>query len=157
MDKDFLKKLDLDHDKVIYVKLVVLDKEEQPISSIEGRVSQGSISITGTSAVRRTCNLTFLAEETENDLTDIDNLLSIEKRVAIYVGQKNNVDDNYDDIIWFPKGIFLITQPNISHTLTGVTISLSCQDKMCLLNGTSGGGLSTNGGWECRGNPAKNV
>ena len=66
MDKDFLKKLDLDHDKVIYVKLVVLDKEEQPISSIEGRVSQGSISITGTSAVRRTCNLTFLAEETEN-------------------------------------------------------------------------------------------
>ena len=89
MDKDFLKKLDLDHDKVIYVKLVVLDKEEQPISSIEGRVSQGSISITGTSAVRRTCNLTFLAEETENDLTDIDNLLSIEKRVAIYVGQKN--------------------------------------------------------------------
>ena len=143
MDKDFLKKLDLDHNKVIYVKLVVLDKEEQPISSIEGRVSQGSISITGTSAVRRTCNLTFLAEETENDLTDIDNLLSIEKRVAIYVGQKNNVDSSYDDIVWFPKGIFLITQPNISHTLTGVTISLSCQDKMCLLNGTSGGGLPT--------------
>ena len=143
MDNEFLKQLDLDHNKVIYVKLVVLNKEEQPISSIQGRVSQGSLSLTGASSVRGTANFTFLADEGENDLTDIDNLLSIEKRIRIYIGQENHVDDTQDDIIWFSKGIYIITQPSISHTLQGVTISLSCKDKMCLLNGECGGGLPT--------------
>ena len=38
-------------------------------------------------------------------------------------------------------GIFVIVQPSITHNLQSVTISLSCKDKMCLLNGECGGTL----------------
>lgn len=143
LDKDFLKSLDEDNLKQCYIKIEVLDSDEQPLSDIVGRVSTGSISINGSSSMRRTANLTFVADEVENDLTDVDNLLSINKRIALYVGFENNIDLKYDDIIWFKQGIFLIQQPSISRGLGSVTISLSLQDKMCLLNGSMGGGLPT--------------
>lgn len=140
-DASFLKKLDKENLKTFYVKIIVLDKEEHPLRAIEGRVSAGSISIDGSSAVRRSGSITFLAEETENDLTDVDNLLSMNKKITILIGIENNIDDNYDKIIWFKQGIFIITSPNISHNAQGVTINLQFKDKMCLLNGDCGGGL----------------
>lgn len=141
-DSDFLKRLDLENLKKYYVKIIVLTMDELPIRAIEGRVSAGSINIDGSSSVRRTCNLTFLAEHGEkNDLTNIDNLLSINKKIKIEIGLENLIDDRYDEIIWFKQGIFVINQPSISHNSQGVTISLSCKDKMCLLNGECGGGL----------------
>lgn len=141
-NSDFLKRLDLENLKKYYVKIIVLTMDELPIRAIEGRVSAGSINIDGSSSVRRTCNLTFLAEHGEkNDLTNIDNLLSVNKKIKIEIGLENLIDDRYDEIIWFKQGIFVINQPNISHNSQGVTISLSCKDKMCLLNGECGGGL----------------
>lgn len=143
-DSAFLKQLDLSNIKVYYVQILVLDKEEQPLRAIQGRVSTGSISIDGNSSIRRSGSLTFLAEETENDLTDVDNLLSLNKKIKILIGIENNIDtDHYDKIIWFNQGIFVITQPNLSHTTQGVNINLSFKDKMCLLNGECGGGLPT--------------
>ena len=125
LDKDFLKQLDEDNLKQCYIKIEVLDSEEKPISDIVGRVSTGNININGSSSLRRTASLTFVADEVDNDLTDVDNLLSISKRIALYVGFENNIDLKYDDIIWFKQGIFLIQQPSISHNLGSVTISLS--------------------------------
>ena len=143
-DKDFLKSLDNDSNKFYWVKIEVLNAEEISIAKIEGRVQPGStISINGSSNIRRTCNITFIAEEQENDLTDVDNLLSINKRIKIEVGIENHINDEYDDIIWFPQGIFIINQPNISHNLNSCLISLSCKDKMCLLDGSCGGNLPT--------------
>lgn len=141
-DTTFLKELDLENLKKYYVKITVLNLDELPIKSIEGQVSSGSINIDGSSSVRRTCNLTFLIKENEeNNLENIDNLLSINKKIKIEIGLENNINENYDKIIWFNQGIFVINQPNISHNAQGVSISLSCKDKMCLLNGECGGGL----------------
>lgn len=140
-DLNFLKQLDLYNNRIDYVKIVVLDKNENPLKEIAGRVISGSINIDGSSSVRRTANLTLVALEKENDLTNIDNLLSINKRIRIEKGIENNIDSQYDDIIWFPQGIFVITQPAISHAVGSATISLSCKDKMCLLNGECGGTL----------------
>lgn len=143
-DYQFLEKLNEQPLKIYYVKILVLDIEEKPIRAIEGRVqSGGSINIDGSSSMRRSCSLTFVAEEGNNDLTDIDNLLSINKRVQIFEGLKNDIDDRYDDICWFKLGTFVIIDPSITHNTKGVTISLSCKDKMCTLNGECGGGLPT--------------
>lgn len=143
-DSSFLRKLDISNIKVYYVQILILDKGEQPLRAIQGRISTGSISIDGSSSVRRSGSLTFLAEEKENDLTDVDNLLSLNKKIKILVGIENTIDTkNYEKIIWFNQGIFVITQPAISHNANGVTISLSFKDKMCLLNGECGGGLPT--------------
>lgn len=114
---------------------------EIPIREIQGRISTGSISINGSSSVRRAGNITFIAEEEENDLTDVDNLLSMNKKIKILVGIENTIDSNYDKIIWFNQGVFVITQPSLSHSTNGVIINLQIKDKMCLLNGDCGGGL----------------
>ena len=142
-DSSFLCELDKFNNKFIYVKIIVLDMEEHPISSIEGRIEDGaSINIDGSSAMRRTCSLNFVALEEENDLTNIENLLSINKKIKIEVGIENNFPNNYnDEIFWFPQGIFVITEPEISNSSSGCTISLSCKDKMALLNGDCGGNL----------------
>ena len=77
-DADFLRLLDNEVNKFYWVKIEVLDADELPVQSIEGKVMPGStISIDGDSAIRRTCNITFVAEDDYNDLTDINNLLSI--------------------------------------------------------------------------------
>ena len=123
-DAPFLRKLDIENIKVHYIKIIVLDKNENPLRAIEGRVSTGSININGNSAVRRAGSLTFLAEETENDLTDIDNLLSMNKKIRILIGVENHIDTNYDDIIWFPLGIFIISNPSLTHSTTGVKINI---------------------------------
>ena len=142
-DYSFLKALNNEMVKTFYIKVIVLNKEELPIRVIEGQVTGGSINIDGSSSLRRTCNLTFLAKEKNNDLEDIDNLLSINKKIQILIGFKNTSNLKYDEIIWLPQGIFVICQPNISHSLSDTTISLSCKDKMCLLNGEMGGTLPT--------------
>ena len=141
-DKDFLKAIDEEKIQTHYVKIEVLDMSEKPIIDIQGRCLPGaSINIDGSSNMRRTCSINFVAEEGDNDLTNIDNLLSINKRIAVYEGIENNIDDRYPDIIWLKQGVFVIIQPTITHNASSVNISLSCKDKMCLLNGDCGGGL----------------
>jgi hypothetical protein len=119
-----------------------LNFEEKPIQSIEGRVTSGTLNLDGSSAIRRTCNLSMVASNYENDLTNVNNLLSINKKVELEIGFLNEtVYYTYFDIIWFPLGVFVITAPSISHSTDGVNISLQLKDKMCLLNGECGGTL----------------
>lgn len=188
---NFLKKLDENKNKSYTARITILDMDENPIQSIEGRVLSGSsISISGSSNVRRACSLNLVADKEKNDLTDIENLLSINKKIKIYVGlekeldyladiiyidrnellpyigeqgkiyisredfsckywtgsQYNTIENVFDyqnDIIWFPLGIYVIVQPNIINETTNCNISLSCKDKMALLNGELGGNLPT--------------
>lgn len=143
-DTIFLRELDNEANKFYWVKITVLNQNEGPVQSIEGRVLPGSvISVDGNSSVRRTCNITFLAEEANNDLTNIDNLLSINKKIEILVGIENHINPIYEDIIWFPQGVYVIVQPTITNNLNGCTIQLTCKDKMCLLNGECAGNLPT--------------
>ena len=139
-DSSFLKSFDSIRNKEQYVKITVLNFEEKPIQTIEGRVTGGTLNLDGNSAVRRTCNLSMVATDYENDLTNINNLLSINKKIELEIGFLNTTTyyTNFD-IIWFPLGVFVITAPSISHATDGVNISLQLKDKMCLLNGECGG------------------
>ena len=143
-DKDFLKRLDNVNNKFYLIKIEVLDSDENIIQTIEGQVQSGSsLAINGNSPIRRTCSITFIATDDKNDLTDINGLLSINKRIRIKIGFENNIDSRYDKTVWFPLGIFIINQPSISHNSNGCLISLSCKDKMCLLDGSCGGNFPT--------------
>ena len=139
-DSSFLKSFDSIRNKEQYVKITVLNFEEKPIQVIEGRVTGGTLNLDGNSTVRRTCNLSMVATDYENDLTNINNLLSINKKIELEIGFLNTTTyyTNFD-IIWFPLGVFVITAPSISHATDGVNISLQLKDKMCLLNGECGG------------------
>ena len=187
----FLKGVDNDRNKKSYARIIILDKNEKPLKAIEGRVQPGSsISLNGSSGMRRTCTLNMIAEEAENDLTSLDNFLSINRKVKIEVGINYNLNyaedvlfydsrsdfpikgkigkiyvnrdgikyyywdgvvyqeiDNIfkrpESILWFPLGVYVITNPSLSHNTGSANISLNLKDKMCLLNGEVSGGLPT--------------
>ena len=134
-DKDFLMELQTQHERETYARVATLDVNEDPIEYIQGKVTGGSVSVDGTSTVRRTCNLTMVSEN-----VDISNFYwGLKTKVKIDIGLKNNINNKYPDIIWFPQGVFILTSFNTSLTLNNCNISLSGKDKMCLLNGDLNG------------------
>lgn len=139
-DSAFLKKFDKLKLKEQFVKIIVLNFQEIPIQQIQGKVTGGSFSLNGDSAMRRTCNLSLIADDYENDLTTTRNLLAINKKIEVLIGFTNITDEyiNYK-MIWFPMGTYVIINPSISHSNTGISITLTLHDKMALLNGECGG------------------
>jgi hypothetical protein len=139
-DQSFLSQIGVMTLKEQVVKITVLTLDEAPIEDIQGRVTAGSISVDGNSSVRRTANLTLIADEYKNDLTDINNLLSLNKKIQLFTGFKNTTD-LYPQfpILWFPLGIYVIINASISSSSSGIMINLQLKDKMCLLNGECGG------------------
>lgn len=143
-DMDFLTQLDKLHMQVQYAKIILLSfKDEEPIKEIQGSITSGSLSVNGSSAVRRTINLTMLASPINSNLEDIDNEISINKKIKVFIGYNNPLQSykNYGDIIWFPCGLFVLSSANINRSTSGWNISISGKDKMCLLDGTAGGTL----------------
>lgn len=142
-DVEFLKRLDEMRIREHYVKLQIFNFQEKPLREIQGIATAGNITVNGSSAVRRTINLTMLSLESENDLSNIDNIISSNKKIKVELGIKNPFNDYmfYGDIIWFPIGYFLITEAQSSTSATTATITIKGKDKMCLLDGTVGGVL----------------
>lgn len=143
-DMDFLTQLDKLHMRVQYVKIILLSfKDEEPIKEIQGSITSGNLSVNGSSAIRRTINLTMLASIDNSNLEDIDNEISINKKIKVLIGYDNPLKSykNYGDIIWFPCGLFVLSSANISRSTSGWNISITGKDKMCLLDGTAGGTL----------------
>lgn len=140
-DKQFLKSIDESSFKEEFIKIIILNWQEQPIEEIQGRVSSGTLNINGNSSLRRTCNLTMLISEEEANITSVKNLLSINKKIKLEIGLKNLTTQYTDyDIIWFPLGLYIISNVSITNTNGQITTaSLQLKDKMCLLNGECGG------------------
>ena len=137
LDKDFLLKLDQQKERENFARIISLDFDENPLEQIEGRVTGGSVNIDGTSAVRRSCSLSMVAEN-----LDINNFYwGVKNKFKLEIGLSNKIDSNYPDIIWFPLGTYVITSFSTSYTTNNYTISISGKDKMCLLNGEIGGSL----------------
>lgn len=143
-DMDFLTQLDKLHMRVQYAKIILLSfKDEEPIKEIQGSITSGNLSVNGSSAIRRTINLTMLASIDNSNLEDIDNEISINKKIKVLIGYDNPLKSykNYGDIIWFPCGLFVLSSANINRSTSGWNISITGKDKMCLLDGTAGGTL----------------
>ena len=120
------------------VRISFLDWQENIIKQIESQVISGNINIDGNSAIRRTASLGLILKENEN----VQNLFLINKKINIQIGYCNETDKYQEyPILWFPQGIFVITNFSLSHGLDGLSVSLELKDKMCLLNGECGGVL----------------
>lgn len=136
-DKEFLRQLNESHLKEQFIKIIALDINENPIEAIEGHVTGGSITIDGTSSVRRSCSISMVAK----DLSIHDFYWGVATKIKIYIGLKNEINSNYDDIIWFKQGIFVLTSFSTSASTNNFAINLTAKDKMCLLNGEISGQL----------------
>ena len=136
-DIDFLYKLSIEKQREIYARITSLTWDEKPIEFIQGKVTGGSINVDGSSAIRRTCNLTLIAKDI--NIKNID--WGLNTKFKLELGLRNNINKNYPDIIWFKQGLFIITTFNTSISTNNYQISISGKDKMCLLNGDISGTL----------------
>ncbi len=166
LNKELIELLDKDNQRELYAKIISLNLNESPIEEIQGKVSQGTLSIDGTSAVRRTCSLTLIADRVNIheyywSFTTKFQLfigLKIPKNIKNKTIQKQGADidfktgktslmdkveyiyKDYPDIVWFPQGIFLITDFKYLMNTNGTdNIYITGKDKMSLLNGDFGG------------------
>jgi hypothetical protein len=88
-----------------YAKITLLNWAEQPLYSIQGRITGGSIQINGDSAIRRTCSLNSFVEDDKYDYKSLDSIFSLNKKVFIEIGVTNTTDKYLEyPIIWFPQG-----------------------------------------------------
>lgn len=138
---NFLQEIDNFVNQKQYVKITLLNWNEEPIKEIQGELSGGSISKDGSSSVRRTCSLTAIVDRGEYNIEDSKMDFAINKKIYIECGIKN-YSKHYKDypILWFPQGVFFISNFSItSNVSSNISISLTLKDKMCGLNGEVGG------------------
>lgn len=144
-NKTFLAEVDKQQFREHYVKITVLDWEENEVASVQSSITTGNISINGDSTLRRSGSLTAVLDSSQYNINDISNLFSINKKIIIEKGLANPfVNTTYKNypILWFPYGLFIITGVSVTiQTNNNIQLSLTVQDKMCLLNGTIGGKL----------------
>jgi hypothetical protein len=57
------------------------------------------------------------------------------------IGLSNYINSDYENIIWFNMGRYVITSFSISKSITALSISISGKDKMCRLNGEISGNI----------------
>lgn len=139
--RDFLSTIDNFVNQKLYVKITLLNWEEEPIKEIEGELTSGTISKDGSSSVRRTCQLAATVSRGEYTVEDTELDFAINKKIFIEVGVKN-YSNQYKEypILWFPQGVFFISSFAItSNATSSINISLTLKDKMCGLNGEVGG------------------
>lgn len=141
-DEQFLKMIYHLNVKQRHAKITLLSWQEIPIKDITGKLMNGSINIDGSSAIRRTANMTLVVDDSEVNITNVNNNFSINKKVVVEIGIKNDTPlyQQYP-IIWFPMGTYVIISSSLSHSMSGTQLSLQLKDKMCLLNGECGGAL----------------
>ena len=139
-DADFLKELSKIPVKTYFVRITILNWDEQPITAIEGRVISANFNIDGQSSVRRTANLSIALDQGMTQIMDAENVLSINKKINVQIGYYNNTQYYQEyDILWFPLGTYIVMSCATSESDSGLVASLQLQDKMCLLNGFAGG------------------
>lgn len=142
-DEEFLKEVDELRIKTEYARITLLSWDrEDDLEEIQGYIQSGSVNIDSSSAIRRTASLSVFIPESETNYKTTSYKFSLNKKVRLEIGLKNVLDRYADyDILWFPLGVYVITEISINHTNAGVTLSLTLRDKMVLLNGECGGTL----------------
>lgn len=139
LDDEFIRQLHQDRLRNTYARIIALNNEELPLENIEGVVTQGTVNVDGTSAVRRTVSLSMVCKE----FNIHEFYWGLKTKVEIWAGLENNINSNYPDIIWFKQGVFVLSSFNTSQNLGSYTVSLQGKDKMVLLNGEMGGTITS--------------
>lgn len=120
------------------IKVDLLNFNFQTINSLEGRVTDGSISIDATSDIRRTCNITLVVEDS-TDIIAPGGQVWLDKFIKVYVGTDNPRNNN--ETVWNNMGLFLINNPESVYNATTNTITFEGLDLMAKLTGRRNGQL----------------
>ena len=99
-NKKFLSKIDKLQIKNEWIKITLLEySNEKPLKDIEGKVISGTLTKTGDSTVRRTCNLSCAIDTFKYNIEDIQSDYSISKKIYLELGITNDTDEYLDEKI----------------------------------------------------------
>lgn len=138
---NFLSQIDDFVNKKQYVRITLLNWNEDPLKEIQGALTSGTLTQDGSSSIRTNCTLQATLNSGEYNSEDFSNDFSINKKIYLEIGIKN-YSEQYKQypILWFPKGIFFISAASVTSSIgSGLSINLTLKDKMCSLNGDVGG------------------
>lgn len=141
--RNFLKTIDNFVNQKQYVRLTLLNWNEEPLKEIQGTISSGSLSKDGSSSIRRTCSLTASISSGDYDIENMSYDFAINKKIFIEIGVENHSNQFLDyPILWFPQGVFFIASASASSSVSSaVSLQLTLKDKMCGLSGDVSGTL----------------
>ena len=143
--RNFLKTIDNFVNQKQYVRLTLLNWNEEPLKEIQGVIASGSLSKDGSSSIRRTCSLTASIDSGEYDIENMSYDFAINKKIFIEIGVENHSNQFLDyPILWFPQGVFFIASASASASSSvssAVSLQLTLKDKMCGLSGDVSGTL----------------
>lgn len=121
----------------LYIRMAVLDTNDNIIDRIEGFLIDGNITIDNSSSIRRTADSIKLYLK-NNFIPASDSPIWLNKRFKLEVGIKSIKNDQ---IYYFNLGIFSYDQPQTNISLTERTITFKGLDKMAFHDGTYNGKL----------------
>ena len=141
--RNFLKTIDNFVNQKQYVRLTLLNWNEEPLKEIQGVIASGSLSKDGSSSIRRTCSLTASISSGDYDIENMSYDFAINKKIFIEIGVENHSNQFLDyPILWFPQGVFFIASASASSSVSSaVSLQLTLKDKMCGLSGDVSGML----------------
>ena len=125
--------------KELYVKLELLDWQENTIRDIQGTLTGGNANLNGDSSIRRTCNLSFIIDD-----EGIEDYISLNSKFRLFIGLKNRLplylyQMTNEDILWFKMGVYVFCGASFSKNNSGTKVNITAKDKGCLLNGDIAG------------------
>lgn len=141
-------------EKTLYAKILLLNENLQTVYEMKHEYVSGQMSTNIDSDIRNTCSLT-LAVIDKNVGLEEDKLLWVNRFVKVLIGVQvpytadtlyeyngtkviaTKQDDN--DILWYDKGIFVVT--DYSYSPQNGTLNINCSDLVCYLNGDISGSL----------------
>lgn len=112
--------------RVLHCKMEILNMQDMVVGGVSGIVLGGSITMSNDSMVRRSLDITFVA----NQSIEIQphSLLWLDKRIKVWIG----IETVKGDIEYFNQGIYVISNPETSVSVSGRTITINAFDKMHL-------------------------
>ncbi len=111
----------------IHITVEVLDKEDNTIETIQGLSTGGNISVSNSSLIRRTGNLSFVLFE--NLLPKSGNILWMTNKIRVYAGIED-LASSERGVTHFCLGTFYITEPEVSISSDSRTIGVKLEDNM---------------------------
>lgn len=131
--------------KTIYTVIDLLDWDENLIGEIQGKVTDGSLSL-GNSAIRRTVSMGLIVDETNFNITKVNNHISLGKKVRIKIGVSNEIPKykHLGEKVWFKIGTYILTDASLTNDVGGgAQMSINAIDKMGMLSGEVGGQIQS--------------
>lgn len=134
-----IKQEDLDillqQNKIIYMKVELLNKDYLTLEELQGNIIDGNLSVDAESAIRRTLNLTLHVSDSTFAVGE-DSKVWLDKIIRVYIGF---LHVRTNKIKWYNLGLYMINNNSYRYDISANNLSMSCSDLMANFTGDRNG------------------